>query len=199
MTENDSNVTYPCVKSDNKPVSKLGSSAEPEIGRWVQTDRRSHEEWGKLAMTNPRAAGLLHHLVARMGTQNAVVASQKTLAEIMGCSLSTAIRAIKELKENNWIQVVQIGANASINAYVINDRVAWGQRRDLMPHTSVFSANIIASASEQPKGEIENKTELRKIPVLFKGESQLPVGEPADPPVQNPLIANDPPAIFRED
>ena len=136
---------------------------------------------------------------ARMGAQNAVVASQRVLSEIMGCSLSTTIRAINELKKSNWIQVVQVGANASVNAYIINDRVAWGQKRVLMPHVSVFSANIIASAAEQPEGVVENKAKLHKLPVLFIGERQMPVGEPAEPPVQQSLIDNDPPALFRDE
>lgn len=196
MDNNDTDLTYPSLK--NKKTSALGTSAEPELGRWVQTDRKAHEEWGKLAMQSPKSAALLHLLVARMGNKNAIVASQGVLAELMDCSLATVKRALAVLKENQWIEVVQVGSNGTVNAYVINDRVAWGQPRHLIPHLSTFSANVIASAKEQPSGAIENKAPLMKIPVLFRGEIQLPAGEPAEPPVQEALIPNDIPALYHE-
>ena len=45
-------------------------------------------------MNSPRAAALMHHLVARMGHQNAVVVSHKTLAKMMGCGTRTIILTV---------------------------------------------------------------------------------------------------------
>jgi len=45
----------------------LGTPATNEPGQWVQTDRKAHEAWDNLIVRKPRAAELLHHLVAQMG------------------------------------------------------------------------------------------------------------------------------------
>lgn len=60
-------------------------------------------------MRKPRAAALAHHLVAQMGHQNAVVVSQAVLAKLMGCSVETVKRAVRDLVAERWIQVVRIG------------------------------------------------------------------------------------------
>ena len=77
---------------------ELGAPAAPRAGQWAQVDRAATEAWGLLMVKKPRAAQLLAVLVARMGHQNALVASQATLAALMGCSVDTAQRAITELK-----------------------------------------------------------------------------------------------------
>ena len=68
-----------------------------------------------------------------MGHQNAVVVSQKTLAKLMGCNPRTVQRAVADLVSDRWIQAVSLGGAGTINAYVVNDQVAWGQPRDQRP------------------------------------------------------------------
>ena len=70
---------------------------------WVQTERAAHEAWGRLTVSSPRAAALMHHLVAQMDQSAAVVASHAALAAITGMSPSTIKRAINDLKAGNWI------------------------------------------------------------------------------------------------
>lgn len=165
------------------------TSAPPEIGApatrpasWVQTERRSHEAWARLIAKKPRTAELLHHLVAVMGHQNAVVVSQKVLAQIMGRSIDTVQRAIKDLVVNNWISVVKLHGPGSVSAYVINSRVAWGQPRDQLT-LSVFSASVVADEADQDPALLGGG-DLRKIPTLFPGEMQLPSGQGEEPPSQ---------------
>src|SRR3546814_13330513 len=78
-------------------------------GTWVQTDRSAHEKWAMLSISNPRAASVLHVLVAQMGRHNAIVASQATLAKAAGCGLNTFKRALTVLREQGWVEVRQIG------------------------------------------------------------------------------------------
>lgn len=165
------------------------TSAPPEIGApatrpasWVQTDRRAHEAWARLIAKKPRAAELLHHLVAVMGHQNAVVVSQKVLAHMMCRSIDTVQRAIKDLAVDNWISVVKLHGPGSVSAYVVNSRVAWGQARDQLT-LSVFSASVVADEADQDP-TLLGSGDLRKIPTLFPGEMQLPSGRGEDPPSQ---------------
>ena len=161
---------------------QVGVQAEPKPGSWVQTERKAHEAWARLVARKPRAAQLLHVLVARMGHQNAVVASQRVLADLMECSTDTVQRAVKVLQAEQWVQVVRIGKGKEA-AYVVNDRVAWGAKRDTMRHVSVFSATVLADARDQETVTLDGP-DLRKIPLLYPGERQLPTGPGEDPPSQ---------------
>ncbi|EOD5864633.1 helix-turn-helix domain-containing protein [Salmonella enterica subsp. enterica serovar Idikan] len=163
------------------PQGKIGTPAKSKPGHWVQTERKAHEAWAGLIARKPRAAMLLHHLVAQMGHQNAVVVSQKTLAKIMGIHERTVRRAVSDLVEEHWIQVVRLGSGKEA-AYVVNDRVAWGQPRDQL-RLSVFSATVVADFEDQDALSLAS-TELRRIPTLYPGEQQLPSGPGEEPPSQ---------------
>src|SRR5690606_19698343 len=102
---------------------EVGVTTNP--GPWVQVDRKALEKWAQLIAENASAGQLLMTMVSRMGRSNALVASQQALVETSGLGRSTVYRALKTLKERNWVEVVQIGPNKSSSAYVINSRVAW--------------------------------------------------------------------------
>lgn len=163
------------------PPDKLGVPVKNKPGQWVQTERKAHEAWANLIARKPRAAMLLHHLVAQMGHQNAVVVSQRTLAKLMGIHERTVRRAVADLVEDHWIAVVRIGSGKEA-AYVVNDRVAWGQSRDQL-RLSVFSATVVADLDDQDPDAIAH-ADLRRIPTLYPGERQLPAGAGLEPPAQ---------------
>lgn len=148
-------------------------------------------------MRKPRAAALAHHLVAQMGDQNAVVISQTVLAKLMGCSVDTVQRAVRDLVADKWIQVVRIGKGKEA-AYVVNDRVAWGQAREKL-RLSMFSATVVADYDDQEEALLGH-SDLRRIPTLFPGEQQLPTGPGEDPPSQPTLLDMEPdlPAIHAD-
>lgn len=174
-----------------RPQVKLGTSAVPTKSTWVQTERKAHEAWASLIARKPRSAQLLHHLVARMGHQNAVVVSQKTLAKIMACSLRTTQYAIAALVEENWMSVVKLNGPGTVSAYVVNDRVAWGQSRHEMAALSTFSATVIADIEDQDQATLDGPP-LRRIPMLFQGEHQLPHGPGEAPPSMPSLPGMEP-------
>lgn len=149
---------------------------------WVQTDRAAHEAWGRLTISSPRAAALMHHLVAQMDQSAAVVASHAALASITGMSASTIKRAINDLKAGNWIEVIQLGGKGGALAFVINSNVGWATRRDKL-HLAVFTARVIAVGDEQEQGYLERPA-LHQIPILTNGEQQLPTGPGEEPPSQ---------------
>ena len=174
----------------------IGTPANPKPGQWVQTERKAHEAWANLIARKPRAAILLHHLVAQMGHQNAVVVSQKTLAKLVRCSLRTVQYAISDLVAEHWIQVVKLNGPGTISAYVVNDRVAWGQPRGELV-LSVFSAAVVADKDDQDPATMDS-TALRRIPTLYPGEQQLPSGPHEDPPSQPCLPDMEPDLPFLE-
>jgi len=161
-------------------------------GAWVQTERAAHEAWAALLRKSPRAAELLHLLVARVGEHNAVVISQKTLAELMACNERTVQRAVSTLREGRWIEVRQVGDRGTVNAYVLNRNVVWSGPRDGIRY-ALFSATVVVSDQEQPdRDTLDQQPPLRSLPSLYPGERQLPSGDGLPPPSQPALPGMEP-------
>lgn len=159
-------------------------------GTWVQTERKAHEEWAALVGSAPRSAQLLHLLVANMDKRGALIASQKTLADMMGMSKDTVKRALVPLKKGNWVDVVRVGsARGGVNMYLVNRRVAWADKRENQ-RFAAFDARVILSADEQDQETLENKEPMRQLPRL--GEIQIPSGEGLEPPSQPFLEGGEP-------
>lgn len=170
---------------------EIGVTTRP-TGTWVQTDRAAHERWAQLSIQSPRAASVLHVIVARMGRHNALVASQTTLARLAGCSRATLQRALAVLRDGQWIEVRQIGPTGTANAYIVNDRVAWSGKRDGIRY-SLFSAAVVLSDDEQPdRNELGAQPPLQSIPALYDGEQQLPTGDGLEPPSEPSLPGMEP-------
>ena len=161
------------------------SLATAPKGTWVQVDRKVMEKWGKLCLRSPRASQIMMIIVGNIGRGNALIASQQTLAAMSGCSLRTVQYALKTLREENWLQTAQVGSNGKVNAYIVNDRVAWMGKREGIRY-SLFSANVLVSEAEQPNASVldSNQPRLEEIPAMFQGERQLPSGDGLPPPSQ---------------
>lgn len=166
-------------------------SAPPEISLhtaritgFVQTERKTHEAWARFAVKKPTASALLHYLVAFVGPQNAVVVPQKTLAKVLGVTDRTIRTAISDLEAGNWLQVVKLGRGKEC-AYVLNDKVAWAEKRDKL-RLSKFTAEVIADAEDQSPETLAD-TPLNRFPRVFAGEQQLPSG-PGLPPPSEPFL-----------
>lgn len=161
-------------------------------GHWVQTERAAHESWAALIRKSPLAAQVMHILTSQVGEHNAVVISQKVLAQLVEGSERGVRDALTTLKNDRWIEMRQIGGRGTVNAYIINDRVAWSGKRDGIRY-SLFSARVIISEEEQPdRDELEQLAPLRRIPSVYHGESQLPSGDGLPPPSEPTLPGMEP-------
>ena len=108
------------------------------------------------------------------------------------CSRPSVQRALDVLAADRWIEVRQIGQNGTVNAYIINDRVAWSGKRDGIRY-SLFTAAVIASDDEQPDSEKLGQQEpLRRLPSLYRDEHQLPAGDGLSPPSEPSLPGMEP-------
>lgn len=173
----------------------------PEVevrGTWVQTERAAHEAWSALIGRKPKAAQLMHLLVANMGKDGAVVTSQTTLATLMGVSVNTIKRALVVLSDERWIDIVRVGSErGGVNAYVVNRRVAWADRR-ANQRFAAFDARILVSEAEQDAPIPDNRPPLRQLPSLAPGDMQLPHGDGLPPPAQPSLVEADLPSLNRD-
>ena len=168
--------------NDTKEVRNLHQPSDR--GTWVQTERAGHEAWAQLIDQAPRAAQLLHVLVANMDKTGALIASHATLAKLTGVSPATTKRALKVLTEQAWVQTIRLGGDrGGALAYVVNSRIAWADKRENLQYAR-FNARVIVSSEDQE--DLGNKP-LKKIPATLPGEIQLPSGEGMAPPVQDSL------------
>lgn len=173
-------------------MAYTGSPVNPPQLTFAQTDLAVHEEWGRFTLKNAKASALMHFLVANMGKEGALVASQPTLEAITGMSVSTIKRAVSALQAGQWIEVRQVGGKGGANAYIVNERVAWTQARDKKRY-ALFSASVLLSEDEQRDGvDATPKLRMRKFPLLRPGEIPLPTGKGAKPPVQTDIPSIEP-------
>lgn len=183
--------------NDMKPEMNYPPLTQSTQQTWVQTERAAHEAWGRLTVKSPRAAALMHHLVAQMDQSAAVVASHATLAALCEMSPSTVKRAIADLRAGNWIEIVQIGGKGGALAFIVNSRVGWAASRDKL-HMAAFTARVIAIGDEQEPGYLDGPA-LHRIPMLRHGERQLPTGRGEEPPSQPAIdgMEHDLPSVNR--
>ena len=148
---------------------------------FVQLQKGYLKNWRGLASKNPVAVQILFFLIENMGrTTNAVICSYQVLMEMTDTSKSTVSRAIKILKDDNWIQAVKVG---SATAYAINEKVAWQAAKNQRQY-AIFSATVVASESEQDSDFAKKAKEaLKHIPVIdYSSETTIVNTEEKLPP-----------------
>lgn len=115
---------------------------------------------------NPTAMKLFWWLISHMDRRNALVVSQKTLAEVLECTDRTIRTAITDLKSKKVLTILKSGSS---NVYVINSNIAWkGEATD--KKYAQFEATVYLSSSEQ---EPEYRTHL-----VGHAEKQKKAGRP---------------------
>ncbi len=134
---------------------------KPPTYGWLQVEKKSVGELQKLAITSPAAMGTLMYLINHMSRSNALVVSQKAIAEGIGIKRETVNRAIKYLNEHNFVQILKAGGST---VYVVNSKVAWQGERGA--RFAAFGADVIAIESEQDDAVIDDETPLKQVPVL---------------------------------
>lgn len=170
-------------------VLRLGSIMDNDGKNvdFVQLSRRYLRNWRELIKTNALAAEIMMFLVekatTRGNTTNAIVCSYKVLEEISGYSRPSVARAIRVLKDGNWIQAVKIG---NAHAYALNEKVVWREANNKRQY-AIFSATVVSAASEQEAGLIEDTTKLNRVPMLSSGEIVTVDDEYLPPPDQGDM------------
>jgi biotin operon repressor len=161
-------------------VVPLAKEKPPTFG-WLQFEKKAIGELQKLAMSSPAAMGTLMYMVNHMSRSNALVVSQKAIAEGIGTSRETVNKAMKYLANHNFVQILKAGG---ATVYVVNSKVAWQGERGA--RYAAFGADVIAIESEQDRS-IDDATPLKQVPILHDGE-RLHVGnEPVPPPDQGEM------------
>lgn len=125
----------------------------------VNRDYYKAEDW--LMSKSPIAYRIFKFLINGMDEYNSLVCSYKVLQEYFDISQVTVARAIKLLKEKQYIEVYKSGTS---NVYCINKNIAWSSWGTNYQYAK-FGANIILSKSEQEQNMYIKKKKVRTINV----------------------------------
>lgn len=143
---------------------------------FVQIERSALLPWERLIATDAIAARLVMLLMRKMNRRNAIVISQATLAKMLDVTTRTVQRALKLLRESNWIQQVKVG---NMTVIVVSHAVAWTDSRELRGRFSAFEALVVASADEQDEATMAMTGPLHTVPFLVPPEQALVSEDPS--------------------
>lgn len=154
----------------------------PKNMDFVQLARSEMRELAELGERNPLSLKLFMALGQLMNKQNAVMISSKAMQKLFGKSKSTVDRAVRVLKEEQWIKVVKIG---TANAYVLNPNILWTDRNDKKGLIE-FNAKIVTTLDEQEKDlraqlKKGEEVKLKHMPVIAN-DDRVTVGDDSLPP-----------------
>lgn len=160
----------------------------PKNMDFVQVSRAELRAIGELGAKSALALDLLMVLAQSMDKQNAVMISFKAMELILGKSRPTLDRAVRILKEDQWVQVVKVG---TANAYILNSAVFWTDKGNNR-YLSDFSAKVITTLGEQDKDLRANpKVKLKRVPTIVSKTERLVLGnDKLPPPDQTDLDLN---------
>lgn len=133
---------------------------EPRNAGFVQISDSSLPLIRELMKESPASVAVLFFFVEQMAKlTNSVICSYKTLEEVLGYSRPSVAKAIKTLKDKNWIDTIKIG-NAT--AYCVNEQVAWRLANN-QRHYAIFSSTVIATSTENK--DFRKAKKLKQVPV----------------------------------
>ena len=135
---------------------------------FVQLYKKELKQLRGLVKLNPTAAQILLVFVEKMNKQNAVIMSFKTLEQITKKTRQTCSKAVKDLREANFINIIKVG---NANAYVVNSNVFWSTDNQIKEKFAIFTATVVACGADQDDDfEDWSGVELKQIPIIYPGE-----------------------------
>lgn len=151
----------------------------PKNMDFIQVSRAELRAIAELGAKSSLALDLLMVLAQSMNKQNAVMFSFKAMEQVLGKSRPTLDRAVRLLREDQWIQVIKVGSS---NAYVLNSAVFWTDRGDKR-HYASFGAQIVTTLDEQDRDLRDNpKVQLKRVPIIAAKEERMTLGTDELPP-----------------
>lgn len=112
---------------------------------WLQLNKDYYKAEDWLMAKSPIAYRIFKFLINNMDGYNSVICSYAVLQEYFSVSKPTITRAIKLLKEKNYIYIYKSGTS---NVYCVNKNIAWSSWGSNFKYAK-FGANIILSENEQ--------------------------------------------------
>lgn len=140
-------------EEEKREEQKLKKEKQSPYERWFQVNKDYYKAEDWLMAKSPIAYRIFKFLINNMDGYNSVVCSYSVFQEYFDISKPTVTRAIKLLKEKEYIQIFKSGTS---NVYAVNKNIVWNSWGKNFKYAK-FGANIILSQSEQEQQEEEKK------------------------------------------
>lgn len=154
------------IKKQNEKEKKAAADKKKSpYSNFYQFNRDHSKEAIWLAGKHPRAYQILLFIMDQMDNYNALMCSYNVLCEALDMSRATVARAIKTLKEHNFIGIYKSGTS---NVYVVNKDLAWSSWGSNYQYAK-FDAKIIIAESEQEEVKVTTE-KLKQLSVELESE-----------------------------
>lgn len=112
---------------------------------WTQLNLQYSKEWRALSKKSPIGMQIMLFFMEHMDGYNAIVCSSKVIEEALGYSRPTIARALKVLRESNFLKIAKSGTT---NIYYVNSELTWKSWGTNLKYAE-FTAKVIISETEQ--------------------------------------------------
>jgi len=109
-----------------------------------------------LTRKNPTAASVFYLFMQHMDKSNCLIVSMETIGSKLSMSRATVYRAVRYLKQNNYIAILKSGAT---NVYTLNANIVWRDRGDKKMEALLYGA-VLLSLDEQEPVVIKNSRQM---------------------------------------
>jgi len=133
------------IQEEDEQIQRKRTQRSP-FGNWCQWNLDQTKNAMALVNKNPQSYRILLFFVEQMDNYNALICSYDVICEALDISQSTAKRAIKVLRDHNFIDIYKSGTT---NVYTINKQLVWKSWGTNYKYAK-FSANMIIAEREQP-------------------------------------------------
>ena len=156
------------LQQENKMLRERRSP----FAEWAQLnlDSRVIQATHALIRKSPVAYDVYLFILDKMDQRNALVCSMSVFCEALGFSRQTISKAIKVLKERQFIDVRKSGTT---NVYLLNSELAWKSWGNGYRYAE-FNANVLLSESDQIVKTKHVETTRRTIATLGATRNGLP-------------------------
>lgn len=128
---------------------------------FVMLYRREKTAMFDLGKKDPSASVLLNFLILNMDTDNCLIVSGETIAELLDWSVRTVRSKVKVLYD---LQMIDILKSGNTNIYCINSNIAWSTYASKKQYAK-FQARVLISKSEQESNKRIRSSRTKKIVV----------------------------------
>lgn len=148
-------------KQASAEFSEYNDRKKSPYRKWIQMnyDEQAYKADDWLVSKSPTAYRIFKFLISNMDNFNAVICSYKVIQEKFGYGQATVARAVKFLKDHQFIKVMRTGG---ANIYMINKSLYWNSWGSNYAYAE-FDAKVIISISEQDTDTQEEiKTQIKR-------------------------------------
>lgn len=153
------------VKTQQFAVDEFGNQlpvSVDENGEFIeknafffQFNKGTYPAVRKLLLDYPLAGNIFLFMVENMDNTNALMISFQAMSEIFGRTRQCLSKAIKHLKDHNFLDVLKSGNS---NVYCLNANIVWHRSRDNIKFAK-FKANVYLTYNEQ----MSKEKKLKKV------------------------------------